>query len=173
MARKTVRVDIPENIDALVLAVEKILKRNDGVLQPVPESTLPWQIADALGAPLTQPLPASSLPAVSPTPAGTHKIPEDIIGPLRTMYAVLKQQHRDYKILSAKLQTVSESLQTKLGLSPGQVVATAGTARNIISNIVKVLLGVLAGNESEIETYGLNVVVGTAAVGRKKGAPPA
>lgn len=172
MSRKTVRVEIPENIDALVLVVERVLLRNDGVLQPVPASTLPWQIADALGAPLTQPLPASSLGAVSPTPAGTHKIPEEIIGPLRTMYPILKSQHRDYTALKTKFQSVSESLQQKLGLLPGQAVQTEGSARNIVSKVVKVLLSVLAPNESEIETYGLEVVVGNAAVGRRAAKPP-
>ena len=72
MSRKTVRVEVPENIDDLVVAVERMLLRNDGVLQLVPESTLPWQIADALGVPLTQALPTSSLGVVSPTSAGTR-----------------------------------------------------------------------------------------------------
>ena len=171
MSRKTVRVEIPENIDDLVLAVERVLLRNDGVLQPVPESTLPWQIADALGKPLTQPTPPSSLTPVSPTPAGTHSIPESIIGPLRTLYPVLKSQHRDYLVLRTKLQSLSELLQQKLGILPGQAVQSAGTARNMMSSIVKALLAVTAPNESEIETYGLTVVVGTAAVGRKPKQP--
>lgn len=101
------------------------------------------------------------------TTAGTHKIPEDIAAPLRTLYPVLKSQYLDYVLLRSKLQTVGESLQTKLGTLPTQTVQTEGTARNLVGKAVKVLLGVLSGNESEIETYGLPVVVGAAAVDRK------
>ena len=87
------------------------------------------------------------------------------------MYPVLKSQHRDYLVLRGKLQSLSELLQQKLGILPGQAVQSAGTARNMMSSVVKALLAVTAPNESEIETYGLTVVVGTAAVGRKPKPP--
>ena len=57
----------------------------------------------------------------------------------------------------------SNTLQTQPGLSAGQTVQTAGTARNLVNRAAKVLLGVLAGSESELETCGFQVVVSMAA----------
>lgn len=162
MSRKTVRVKLPDNIDDLVLAFEKIILRNDGVLPVVPQST----IYITLGA-----LVGLSVPAVSggtggtspPTPPGTRKIPEtELAVPMRTLYPALKRNYLDYVALKGLLQTTSNTIQTQLGLSAGQAVQTAGTARNLVSRAAKVLLGLFAGNESELETYGLSVTVGTA-----------
>ena len=40
MARKTIRVNLPSNIDDLVVLFEKIIVRNDGVLPAVPQTTI-------------------------------------------------------------------------------------------------------------------------------------
>ena len=162
MARKTLRVPLPDNIDDTVTLIERVLLRNDGVLPAVPLSTIHVTLAALVGlsAPAVGGGSAGSPP---PAPPGTHKIPEEIAAPLRTMYPGMKRNYLDYLALKALLQTTSNTLQTQLGLSAGQTVQTAGTARNLVSRASKVLLGVFAGSESELETYGFTVVVGTAA----------
>ncbi len=74
-----------------------------------------------------------------------------------------RRNYLDYLALRALLQTTSNTLQSQLGLSAGQTVQTTGTVRNLLSRASKVLQGLFAGSESELETYGFTVVVGTAA----------
>ena len=76
----------------------------------------------------------------------------------------MKRNYLDYLTLKGLLQTTSNTLQTQLGLSAGQAVGTTGTVRNLLSRASKVLQGLFAGSESELETYGFAVVVGTASV---------
>lgn len=97
-----------------------------------------------------------------PLPPGTHKIPEDIALPMRTLYPSVKRNYLDLVALRGLLQSTSNNLQTQLGISPGQTISNAGTARNLINRASKVLLGLFSGNKNELETYGLSVVVGTA-----------
>ena len=80
-----------------------------------------------------------------------------------TTLSVARPPSASYVALKSLLQTTSNTIQTQLGLSPGQNVQTMGTVRNYLSRAAKVLLGLYAGNESEQETYGFSVVVGTAA----------
>ena len=162
MSRKTVKVNLPENIDDLVALMERMIVRNDGSLPAVPVSTIHITLAALVG--LSAPAVGSgSAGSPPPTPPGTHKIPEEIAAPMRTMYPSMKRNYLDYVALKGLLQTTSNTLQTQLGLSAGQAVSTTGTARNLASRASKVLLGVFAGSESELETYGFNVVVSTAA----------
>lgn len=162
MSRKTVKVNLPDNIDDTVALVERVILRNDGSLPAVPVSTVHITLAALVG--LSAPAVGSgSAGSPPPTPPGTHKIPEEIAGPLRILFPAMKRNYLDYLALKALLQTTSNSLQTQLGLSAGQTVSTAGTARNLVSRVSKVLLGVFAGSESELETYGFSVVVSTAA----------
>jgi hypothetical protein len=175
MSRKTVRVTIPENIDELVVTLERMVLRNDGVLPAVPAST----IYIAIGALVGVTVPAvtgGSTGTPPPPPPGTHKIPEDLAAPMRTMYPGVKRAYLDLVALRSLTQTTSNNLQQSLGLATGQSVSSEGTARNLISRAVKVLLGVFSGRENELETYGIPVSIGTAAAPRRtngsNGAPP-
>ena len=162
MSRKTVRVAMPDNIEDTVDLIERVLLRNDGSLPAVPQSTAYVTLGALLG--LSVPAVGGGTGGTSPpAPPGTHKVPEEIAAPLRTMFPTMKRNYLDYVALKGLLQTTSNTLQTQLGLSAGQTVQTAGTARNLIGRAAKVLLGVFAGNESELETYGFQVVVSTAA----------
>ena len=97
-----------------------------------------------------------------PLPPGTHKISEDIALTMRTLYPSLKRNYLDLVALRGLLQSTSNNIQTQLGIAAGQTLVSSGTARNLISRASKVLLGVHAGVENELETYGFTVVVGTA-----------
>ena len=163
MSRKTVKVKLPGDIDALVLLFEKVVQHNDGVLPTVPTSTIYIALGTLVG--LAVPTVSGGIPGSGPPPpAGTHKLPEtEIAAPMRALYPSLKRNYLDYVALKALLQTTSNALQTQLGLSAGQTVASLGTARNLVSRAAKVLTGIFSGNESELETYGFEVTVGTAA----------
>ena len=162
MSRKTVKVTLPDNIDDTVTLIERVLVRNDGALPAVPVSTIHITLAALVG--LSAPaVGGGSAGTPPPTPPGTHKVPEEIAAPLRTMYPGMKRNYLDYLALKALLQTTSNTLQSQLGLSAGQTVQTTGTARNLLSRASKVLQGLFAGSENELETYGFTVVVGTAA----------
>ena len=56
------------------------------------------------------------------------------------------------------------------GIAGGQTLENANTVRAIFSRITPVLKSLLAGNENEIETYGVGVTLGTTASGG--GTPP-
>src|SRR5882672_11252075 len=90
MARKTVKVTQPGNIDDTVLTFEKIVQRNDGVLPAVPQSTIYITLGALVG--LSVPAVASGPTGSPPTPPpGTHKVPEDIAAPMRALYPSLKR----------------------------------------------------------------------------------
>ena len=157
-------------MDDTVLTFERILARNDGTLPAVTASTIYITLGALVGV---------SVPAVSggtsgsppPLPPGTHKIPEDIAAPMRAMYPSLKRNYLDYVAVRSLYQSSTNALQTQLGFADGQTLATASTARNFISRVIKALLAVHAGAENELETYGLSVTVGTAS-GPGPGTPP-
>ena len=161
MARKTVKVVQPKNIDAAVLTFEKILLRNDGTLPAVPISTIYITLGGLVGV---------SVPAVGggspgsppPAPPGTHKVPEDIAAQMRALYPSLKRAYLDFVAVRSLYASTMNSLQTQLGFADGQTLASNGTARNLINRAIKALLGIYAGAENELETYGLSVTVGTA-----------
>lgn len=158
MARKSVTVKQPKNIDDSVLAVERMLLRNDGVLPVVPQSTIFVTLGALVGlnvTPPSQPTP----PAPVNVPPGTHKIPEEIAGPLRTLYPSMKRNYLDYVAVKQLFGTATNNLQQQLGFADGQTLATTGTVRNLVNRAIKSLLGVFAGNENELETYGLAVTV--------------
>lgn len=172
MARKTVRVTSPSSIDDVVLTFERMILRNDGVLPPVPQSTAYITLGGLLGL-VVPPVSTAVLPSSSTPPPGTHKISEaEIAAPMRAMYPAMKRAYLDLVALRELVQTTSGSLQQLLGMLPGQTLATTGTARSLIDRAIAVLLGVYAGNENELETYGLKVTVGTAAIGKRKPKPP-
>ena len=163
MSRKTVKVKLPDNIDDTVGLIERVLLRNDGALPAIPLSTIYITLGALVG--LSVPTVGGGTGGTSPpAPPGTHKLPEaEIAVPLRAMYPAIKRNYLDYLALKGLLQTTSNTLQTQLGLSAGQNVQTAGTGRNLLSRAAKVLLGLFSGSESELETYGFTVTVGTAA----------
>ena len=161
MARKTIKVNSPTGIDDLVVLFEKIIQRNDGALPAVPQSTIYVTLGALVGLTVL-PVTATSAGGGPTPPPGTHKVPEEIAAPMRALYPSVKRNYLDYVALRGLLQTTSNTLQTQLGLAAGQTFATTGTARNLVSRVSKVLLGVFAGSENELETYGFQVVVGTA-----------
>ncbi len=161
MARKTVKVTQPTNIDDLVVLFEKIILRNDGVLPAVPQTTIYVTLGALLG--LVVPTVSTSINPSGPTPPpGTHKVPEEVAAPMRVMYPSLKRNYLDSVALRGLLQTTSNTLQTQLGIAAAQTAATTGTARNLTTRASKLLQAVFAGSENELETYGFTVVVGTA-----------
>ena len=95
MARKSVTVKQPKNIDDAVLAVERMLLRNDGVLPVVPASTIYITLGALVGLNVTATSSGSGGTPPSPPP-GTHKIPEDIAAPMRALYPRLKRNYLDY-----------------------------------------------------------------------------
>ena len=162
MSRKTLKVKLPENIDDSVVLIERILLRNDGALPAVPQTTIYVTLGALLG--LSVPTVGGGTGGTSPpAPPGTHKLPEtEIAVPLRGIYPGIKRNYLDYLALKGLVQTTSNTLQTQLGIAAGQMVSSAGTAKNLLSRASKVLLGLFAGSESELETYGFTVTVGTA-----------
>ena len=171
MAKKTVRVDVPDNVDGLMTLIERILQKNDGGVQDPPASWLPWAIAEQLGAPLTQARPSQTLNPIAPTAVGTKSISEEIMLPLRTMFPAMKRRHLDLLALRALAQTTAEALSHQLGIAPGQSATDKTKARGLVGIVRDALLVVHADNEQALEGYGFTVVIGTAAVGRRK-APP-
>ena len=161
MSRKTVKVEMPRVIDDVVQLFERIIARNDGVLPAVPQSTIYIALGALVG--LAVPAVIGGNPGMPPPlPPGTHKIPEDIALPMRTLYPSLKRNFLDLMALRALVQSTSNNIQSQLGLAAGQTLVSSGTARNLISRVSKILLGVHFGVENELETYGFAVVVGTA-----------
>ena len=90
---------------------------------------------------------------------------------MRALYPLLKRNYLDYLAVKSLLATTTNGLQSQLGFADGQSLATTGTARNLVSCAVKGLLGIFAGNENELETYGLQVTVSTAGSGGGTPAP--
>ena len=171
MARKTVTVKQPKNIDDAVVVCEKILQRNDGSLPTVPQSTLYITIGALVGV-VVPVVATASTPAPPPPPPGTHKLSENLAAPMRALYPGMKRNYLDYVALCGLTASTLNILQTQLGFADGQVLATAGTVRNFVSRAIKALLAIYAGQENELETYGLAVTVGTASSPKAK-TPPA
>ena len=73
-------------------------------------------------------------------------------------------------VLSDYTDALSTSVMNRLGIADGQTLENANTVRAIFSRITPVLKSLLAGNENEIETYGIGVKLGTTATGG--GTPP-
>ncbi len=161
MARKTVKVTQPMNIDDTVIAFEKLILRNDGVLPAVPQSTIYITLGALVG--LNVPTMSSGTSgSTAPPPPGTHKVPEDIAAPMRALYPSLKRNYLDFVAVRSLFASTTNNLQAQLGFADGQSLATNGTARNLINRAIKALLGVFGGSENELETYGVSVTVGTA-----------
>lgn len=136
MARKTVRSEIPENIDDLITLIESILIKNDGALPG-------------------QKVPAGAEPAKA--------LPEDELAqPLRDLYPELKTQYDELVAARDVVTSRSGSVMQTLGLSEGQNRSTDGTGLNLVTRILKVLLSLYSGRENEAEGWGFNVAVGSA-----------
>ena len=171
MARKSVTVKQPANIDDSVLAVERMLLRNDGVLPVVPASTIYITLGALVGLNVTATSTGTPPTQTSPPP-GTHKIPEDIAAPMRVLYPSLKRNYLDYVAVKQLFATSTNNLQQQLGFADGQTLATTGSARNLINRAIKALLGVFAGNENELETDGFAVTVSSGSTTPPATPPP-
>ena len=159
MARKTVKITIPDNITDLTLAATTMLARNDGAAPTLATANSAiMDIATRLGLVVT--VGPSSTPTQPTPPAGTNLIPANLITPLRAMYPQLA---RDVAVLTALIdytQALSTSVVTRLGIAEGQTIESANTVRSIFSRITPVLKSLLSGNENEIEGYGISVTLG-------------
>lgn len=169
MAKKTVRVTVPENIEELTETAGTMLTRNDGV---APAPTSPNAIVLDLAARLGL---SVSIAPVSPTtpptpPPGTNLIPANLITPLRTLYPQLARDVANLAVLNDMAEALSTSVVQRLGLGAGQTNENANTVRAHVSRIIPVLKSLLAGNENEMESYGVSVTLGTASTGG--GTPP-
>jgi len=149
MARKTVQVEIPENMDDLVTLLEGILLKNDGVLPALPGQ-----------------------PATTPN-GGANALPEnEIAKPLRALYPTLKQEYNELLAARAIVVSRTDSVQQKLGLGDGQNRGTDGTVLNLATRALKVLLALYSGRENEAETWGFNVTTGEAKMPQRKTETP-
>ncbi len=59
-------------------------------------------------------------------------------------------------------QTAQEQFNLSLGTGKGQTTKTKGTCLNLITRMKKQLLLAFEGEEEQLESYGLKVVIGTA-----------
>lgn len=162
MARKTIRLTVPENMQQLTQAAATMLTRNDGVAPAVPTPNAVVQdLANRFGvnitiAPLTPPTPPVP-------PPGTNLIPTNLLAPLRTLYPQLARDLATLSVLTDYTDALSTSVMNRLGIAVGQTLENSNTVRAIFSRITPVLKSLLSGNENEIETYGISVRLGTSA----------
>lgn len=168
MARKTVRISIPENIQQLTQAAATMLTRNDGAPPTLPTPNAAVQdIANRLGVTISI---NPTNPTTTAVPPGTSLIPTGLLAPLRTMYPQLARDVATLAIISEYTEALSTSVMNRLGIADGQTLENVNTVRAIFSRITPVLKSLLAGNENEIGTYGLAVTLGTTSTG--SGTPP-
>ncbi len=164
MAKKTVRVTIPENIDDLTKTAMTMLVRNDGTTPPLPSANaLVQDIANRLGVIIT--ITTLSLPTPPSPPPGTGLIPTNLLAPLRTLYPPLARDVANLAVIHSIADQLSTSVVQRLGIAAGQTNENSNTVRAIIARITPVLKSLLAGNENEIETYGIGVTLGAATPG--------
>lgn len=164
MARKTVRITIPENIGALTLSAATMLVRNDGVAPALPTANATVQdLANRLGVTIS--IPPGSTPTPATPPPGTNLIPTNLMVPLRTLYPQLARDVATLAILTDFTDALSTSVMNRLGIAEGQTLENVNTVRAILSRITPVLKSLLAGNENEIETYGIGVTLGAVSTG--------
>lgn len=164
MARKSVRITIPENIGDLTQAAATMLARNDGVAPALPNSNAAVQdIANRLGVSIT--IPTVTPPTPPSPPPGTSLIPTGLLAPLRTLYPQLARDVATLAVLTDYTDALSTSVMNRLGIADGQTLENTNTVRAIFSRVTPVLKSLLTGNENEIETYGIGVSLGTSPAG--------
>ena len=160
MAKKTVRVTVPENIEDLTRAATTMLARNDGAAPTLPNANVFVQdIANRLGVTIS--INPTTPPTVPPPPPGTTLIPTNLLAPLRALYPQLGRDVANLAVIQGVAEQLSTSVVQRLGIAAGQTNENANTVRAIIARIAPVLKSLLAGNENEIETYGIGVTMGT------------
>ena len=164
MAKKTVRVTVPQNIEQLTETAATMLARNDGAAPTLPNANAFVQdIANRLGVTIS--FNATTTPTVPPPPPGTTLIPTNLLAPLRTLYPQLARDVANLAVIQGVAEQLSTSVVQRLGIAAGQTNENANTVRAIIARIAPVLKSLLAGNENEIETYGIGVTMGTSSTG--------
>ena len=145
-----------------------MLARNDGVAPATPNANAFVQdIANRLGVTIS--INTTQPPTVPPPPPGTALIPTGLLAPLRTMYPQLARDVATLAVVQDIADQLSTSVVQRLGIAAGQTNENTNTVRAIIARIIPVLKSLLAGNENEMETYGLAVTLGTSSNG---GTPP-
>lgn len=171
MAKKTVRISVPENIEDLTRAATTMLARNDGVAPAIPNANAFVQdIANRLGVSIT--IPTVTPPTPPSPPPGTNLIPTGLLAPLRTLYPQLARDVANLTLMQDIAEQLSTSVVQRLGIAAGQTNENANTVRAIFARITPVLKSLLAGNENEIETYGVGVTLGTTSNGGGTPPPP-
>ena len=88
-----------------------------------------------------------------------------MLAPLRTLYPQLARDVANLTVIQSIAEQLSTSVVQRLGIAAGQTNENANTVRAIFSRITPVLKSPLAGNENEMETYGIGVTLGTTATG--------
>ena len=170
MARKTIRINVPDNIEELTETATTMLTRNDGAPPALPSvNAIVQDIANRLGVTVTI---TGSTPTPPTPPPGTNLIPTNLIAPLRTLYPQLARDVATLAILTDFTEALSTSVMNRLGIADGQTLESTNTVRAIFSRIAPVLKSLLVGNENEIETYGLGVTLGTSSNGGGTTPPP-
>ena len=164
MAKKTVRVTVPQNIEKLTQAAATLLARNDGAAPtPLNANAFVQDLANRLGVTIS--INTTTPPTVPAPPPGTNLIPTNLLAPLRTLYPQLARDVANLAVIQAVAEQLSSSVVQRLGIAAGQTTENANTVRAIFSRITPVLKSLLSGNENEIETYGLGVTLGTVSTG--------
>lgn len=92
----------------------------------------------------------------------TSKLSADEVAQLKSTLALARPLREAAAKLRKEAQAAQEQCSLALGLGVGQTSKTKGTAYNLLTRMRKRLLLEFEGEEEQLGTYGLNVVIGTA-----------
>ncbi len=90
----------------------------------------------------------------------TSKLDPTEVAELKTLLSVAKPYREEAAKLRKEAQAAQEQYTLALGIGKGQTSKTKGTCYNLVTRIRKRLLLEFEGNEEQLGTYGLQVVIG-------------
>ena len=90
------------------------------------------------------------------------KLDNDDVAELKALLEAAKPFRDTAKKLREQAQAAQEKFRLALGTGKGQTSKTKGTCYNLANRMRKQLLLAFEGEEEQISTYGLKVVIGTA-----------
>ncbi len=98
----------------------------------------------------------------------TVELPPTLVAKLKTALDKADPKRQEVQRLSAQLQALNQELYTDLGIATGQTTRTPDTVLNLLTAARDTLQGLHLGSEQALETYGFDVVIGTAASPKAK-----
>ena len=90
------------------------------------------------------------------------KLNDQDVAALKAVIAAAKPIGAKARKLKQDLQAATEQYRLAIGTGKGQTSKTKGTAYNRVVRMKKALLLAFEGEEEQLETYGMNVKIGTA-----------